>query len=281
MNRIPTDRFPDSAMELLEELRRAQKPAEASAASTGGPGNRSQPQGAAPGAPPARGTPAQMAGQVAAGRPEGPAMAQRRGTQDGMAVVRGQGAEVLRAAMARGEVRRTDVPDVRVKGDTVGVRFDPRTAAQTVAAELGRRHELLPDASAPTVWLRKLAEPVVQQARGQLPQDLKPSFHVMADETPLVVTLPSGEVFLSSGQLQQAKDAAQVRQVVAREVADLALGHATKKFVDAAVQDADFWPTDPRGAAARTAERVEQNAFRMPAPNDVDRKAAAKLAEEW
>jgi hypothetical protein len=183
--------------------------------------------------------------------------------------------------MARGEPRRLDVPDVRVKGDTVGVRFDPRTAAQTVAAELGRRHELLPDASAPTVWLRKLAEPVVQQARAQLPKELKPRFHVMADETPLVVTLPSGEVFVSSGQLQQSKDAAQVRQVVAREVADLALGHATKHFVEAAAQDADFWPSDPRGAAARTAERVEQNAFRMPSPNDVDRKAAAKLAEEW
>jgi hypothetical protein len=281
MSRIPVDRFPDPATELLEELRRAQKPVDAGGAASATTGNRGQPAGTQPGGPQDRAAQARGQWAAAGGRTSQPNVGDRRGAGPGVLSARGQGTEALRPAMDRGDVRRTDVPDVRVKADTVGVRFDPRSAAQTVAAELGRRHELLPDTSVPTVWLRKLAEPVVQQARAQLPRELKPTFHVMADETPLVVTLPSGEVFLSSGQLQQATDAGQVRQVVAREVADLALGHATRRFVEAASQDADFWPADPRGAAARTAERVEQNAFRTPQAAEVERKAALKLADEW
>jgi len=181
------------------------------------------------------------------------------------------------------EARRfSALADAPVKGDTVGVRFDPLSASATVAQALRSRPSILPDASAPTAFLRAVAQPVVARAEAQLPAGLSPSFHVMHEATRQVITLPSGEVFVSSGQLLAAKDVGAVRQLVAREVASLAVGHAARRFVEAAAPEIESFASTATGvsaAASRVAERLERAP--VPAWLAVDAPEARRLADDW
>lgn len=174
----------------------------------------------------------------------------------------------------------TNAADRRVR-DTVGVQFDVLLRS----AELGKAwraiRPVFPEGSQPATWLKSVGEPVVRRAAPHLPKGVDPKLHVTPDPAPKLVSLPNGELFVSSGRLVESASTSDVRAAVAGELAHVALGHSTRRMIETVGPELmqSLNSGDDPEAAVKAARRLDAGPLAPYAATE--QKAATELARSW
>lgn len=182
----------------------------------------------------------------------------------------------------RREDAATHGPATARPKDTIGIRFDPDQFGAHVAREWRALRPPIGDKSAPATWLRKTGAPVIERANPHLPKGTSARLHLMPSPSARVVSMPGGDVFVTTGRMVEAKSSQEVREALAGELAHLALGHATQRLVESAGPAAvEQWiqRQDPKTAAAIARQFDAEDRLRDYAP--AERDAALRLAGRW